>query len=173
MTKNSSATRGTEPHWTALLTAQSLVTVLLLSTGGAILAALSAEATVYQCLDRAGRTVLANKQSGLRDCHVFIAGTPPPATSPGAEPAPQDPALSPEPEMFPPFRPRPLPPDQVPAQDPPIPASPAYDQASSSPSHGPPCSPSLNPLNPLSRPPCTRSDQPGGHPPEQAPGAPY
>ncbi len=165
VTECRSARQRTEPHWTALLTTHSLVTIFLLSTGGAILAALSAEATVYQCLDRAGKTVLSNKQSGLHNCQVFIAGTPESATPPSAAPIPQDPSSSVEPDMFPPFRPRPLPPDEVPAYDPPIPASPGPDRAPSSPStHAEPCSPGFNPLNPLSRPPCARADQPAGQP---------
>jgi hypothetical protein len=130
-------------------------------------------ATVYRCVDAAGKTVLSNKQSGLHNCEILVEGsTPsaPPETGAGSQPP--GPAHNQE-RSFVPAEVPPMPPHQPPDSQqfsggegpPPIPQEP------SSPSHQP-CSPGLNPLNPLSRPPCTRPDQGERRLPEPAPALP-
>jgi hypothetical protein len=107
-------------------------------------------AEVYQCFDAAGETVLTNKPSQLHNCRMLSEGTASALTPPEARTSPQ--VSSP---------PIPSPPPYVPLMPPTNPG------ASSLPSPPAPCARGLNPLNPLSAPPCVRSDQSGA----QAPGA--
>ena len=120
-----------------------------------------AGAAVYECLDRAGKTVLSNKQSGLHHCRVLsedhAPASPPPNA--GMTPPGSSPPMNSEIPSAPPSVP-PMPPDQ-----------PAGMQESSnvtapapSSSQLRPCSYGMNPLNPLSNLPCVQSDQSGAVP---------
>jgi hypothetical protein len=120
-----------------------------------------AGAAVYQCLDRAGKTVLSNKQSGLHHCRVLSEDHAPASTPPnaGMTPPGSSPPMNSEIPSAPPSVP-PMPPDQ-----------PAGMQESSnvtapapSSSQLRPCSYGMNPLNPLSNLPCVQSDQSGAVP---------
>jgi hypothetical protein len=129
-------------------------------------------AAVYQCLDAAGKPLLTNRPAQLHSCHMLNDGTASALTLHGPSTPPQ---VSP-----PPIRSdRPSPPPYVPLMPPDLPTDiqgesigslPAQNPgASSLPSSPPPCARGLNPLNPLSTPPCVGSDQSGAPPPGAAP----
>jgi hypothetical protein len=155
-----------ESHRTGPGTGHRLVSIVLILTGVASMVwPCPIEAAVYQCLDRAGKTVLTNKQSGLHACRTFIEGTPPPSTSSEAGMTPQG---SPAPfnsEIPPAYQPEPMVPNR-PAHDSSMEGWPAPHRGTpSSPPHEQPCSLGFNPLNPLSNPPCVKSDYPSEAPP--------
>lgn len=103
-------------------------------------------AAVYECVDAGGKPLLTNKPVQLHNCRVLSEGTDSEVTPPEASTSPQ---VSP-----PPIRPdKPSPPSHVPPMPSNLPT---------------PCPPGLNPLNPLSTPPCVRSDEPGAQPPQPA-----
>jgi len=122
-------------------------------------------AAVYECLDAAGKPLLTNRPAELHHCHMLSEVTVPHLTPPDVSTPPQ-------------VSPPPSPPSYVP-NDPPMPWNPPTDGAStgtlpapypgaqSSPS--PPCARGLNPLNPLSTPPCVEYDQLGAQPPGAVP----
>jgi hypothetical protein len=133
-----------------------------------------AEAAVYQCRDKAGRTVLTNRPSQLRNCHVISEGTTPPATSSASTKSPQGlpPPIISEGSPAPPYYDDPpMTPDQPPdIEGSPFHSLPEPDPAmSSSTSPSEPCTRGLNPFNPLSAPPCVQSDPSGTNPPEAVP----
>jgi hypothetical protein len=129
-------------------------------------------AAVYQCVDAAGITVLTDRPARLHNCHMLSEGTTSALTPPQASALPQ--------ASSPPNRsgiPSSLP--YVPLMAPTVPTDiqgtsigslPAPNpRPSSSPSPPAPCARGLNPLNPLSAPPCVRSDQSGAQPSAAAP----
>jgi hypothetical protein len=129
-------------------------------------------AEVYQCFDAAGKTVLTNRSSQLHNCHMLSEGSASALTPPQASALPQ--------ASSPPNRSGILsPPPYVPPMPPTVPTDiqgasigslPAPNPGpSSSPSPPAPCARGLNPLNPLSNPPCVRSDQSGMQPSGAAP----
>jgi hypothetical protein len=138
-------------------------TVFFLSSMGGMAFPYPTWAAVYQCRDRAGKNVLTDRPAQLRNCHV-LSGRTTSGLTPSASPS-QDapPPVSSENPPEPPY-------DPAMAMDQPSDAEwslpPPDPAASSSPSQPQPCSRGLNPLNPLSAPPCVRSDQSGANPPE-------
>jgi hypothetical protein len=144
----------------------SVSMVLLLSSALSMVSPWLTWAAVYECLDAAGKPLLTNRPAELHHCHMLSEATTPHLT-------PHD--VSTPPQVSPP----PSPPSYVPI-DPPMSWNPPTDGASigslpapypgaqSSPSPSPPCARGLNPLNPLSTPPCVESDQSGAQPPGAA-----
>jgi hypothetical protein len=127
-------------------------------------------ADVYQCFDDAGKTVLTNRSSQLHNCHMLSEGTASDLTPPEASTSPQvaSPPIRSGISSPPPYVPPPNLPTDI--QGATIGSLPAPNLGtSSSPSPPAPCARGLNPLNPLSAPPCVRSDQPGAQPPGAAP----
>ena len=127
---------------------------------------------IYQCRDSVGEIVLTDRPSQLRNCRVLIEGTAP-APTPHASATTLEGSVPPiTSERSPiPSHASDIPPNESPdrASDwlpPPNPAG-----ASTPPS--PPCSTGLNPLNPLSTPPCARPDQSGATPPPTGTPAPF
>ena len=168
-----SGRHGTEHHRTRPGSIHCLASMMLMLNSVVSLASpYPTWAAVYQCRDAAGKNVLTNRPSQLNNCHVLIeetASTPTPAaaiTTPQILPPPMNSDIPPTPPTAPP-----LPPNrQVDTQG----SSsgslpPANPGASSSRSPVQPCSRGLNPINPLSAPPCTRSDQSGTNSPGAAP----
>lgn len=104
-------------------------------------------AAVYECVDAEGKPVLTNKPAQLHKCHMLSEGT-------DSELMPSE--ASTPPQMSPP----PTRPDRPPRPShvPPIPSN-----------QPTPCVPGINPLNPLSAPPCVQSDQSEAQPPQPAP----
>lgn len=133
-----------------------------------------AKATVYQCLDAAGKTVITNKQSGFRHCQTLSDETvpvPDPVPTPpvsGTMPQASTPAVNPDiPPLSPPLPTMPMVPPRPPdLQGGPMSSQPAIPTPSMppSPSSPQPCSLGLNPLNPMSGPPCEPSNQSGTQP---------
>lgn len=114
-------------------------------------------AAVYQCLDAAGKTVLTDRPTGLHNCHVLSEGTASALMSPGPNALPQLPPQNA------PLIPSNQPPD---SPGPPIGSLPQPNTAAPSPPpSAQPCLRGVNPLNPLTTPPCPRSDQSGARPP--------
>jgi hypothetical protein len=177
-----SARQGTKSRLTVDGRVYGLVSIVLLLSSVAVLGSPQPiGAAVYRCLDRTGNPVLSNRQSGLHRCHVLIedsASPPMPSSDPGMT---LQGAAPPLPSEMPPNAPhyQPLPPDQpllpeqppmTDSQAPSVSAWPARDRdMPSSPPQPHPCIQGLNPLNPLSTPPCVRADQSGGRPAEAAP----
>ena len=120
-------------------------------------------AEVYQCFDATGKTVLTNRSLQLHNCHVLSEGTASALTPREASTSPQ---VS-SPPQYVPFMPPNLPTDVQGALIGSLPAPNLGASSSSSPPA--PCARGLNPLNPLSTPPCFRSDQPRAQPPGGAP----
>ncbi len=116
-----------------------------------------AGAAVYQCLDRAGKTVLSNKQSGLHHCRVLSEDHAPASTPPNAGITP--PGSTPDMNSEIPYVP-PMPPDRPSGTQ----ESPDVTAPAPSSSQLRPCSYGMNPLNPLSNLPCVQSDQSGAAP---------
>lgn len=129
-------------------------------------------AGVYQCRDKAGKTVLTDKPSKLHKCHALSGGTGSALMPPASRTKPQAsaPPISNEGPPDPPYVP-PMPPDQpADTQGASIDSLPAPNPgASASASPPQPCARGLNPFNPLTAPPCVRSDQSEANPPEEAP----
>lgn len=168
-----SARQGTEPGGTHPGCVHCLASlVLLLSSVASVDSPSPTWAAIYQCLDVAGKPVLTDRPSQLHNCHVLseaTASAPTPralSTTPQVSTPPISSDIPPAPLYAPP-----LPPNR-PADTPgaSIGSLPAPNPgASSSPSPPQPCARGLNPLNPLSAPPCVRSDQSGAKPPEAEP----
>lgn len=166
-----SVRQGTEPHRTAHgLVHRLTLTVFLLSGPVGLGSSSLTWAAVYQCLDAEGKTVLSNKQSEFHKCRVLTQETPAAATPPGASMTPQGSTPSVDSELPPTPSVPPMTLNRPADQDPAIRSQPPSNAgASSSPSQLRPCSHGLNPLNPLSSPPCVGSDQAGAKPPGAAP----
>jgi len=119
---------------------------LLLSSVISVLSPRLTWGAVYECVDAGEKPVLTNKPGQLHNCHVLSEGTDSEVTPSEANTTPQ---VSPAP-----IRPdKPFPPSHVP----PMPSNPPT-----------PCAPGINPLNPLSTPPCVRSDPSEAQPPQPA-----
>ena len=164
---------GMEHHRTRPGSAHCLVSMMLMLSGMvSLVSPYPTWAAVYQCRDAAGKIVLTNRPSQFNNCHVLIeetasAPTPPAAiTTPQILPPPMNSDIPPAPPpapLLPPNRQadtQGLSSGSLPAPNP---------GASSSLSPAQPCSRGLNPINPLSAPPCARSDQSGTKPPGAAP----
>ena len=167
-----SATQRTEHRRTRPGSVHCLVSmVLMLSSVVSVASPSPTWAAVYQCRDAAGKSVLTNKPSQLRNCNVLsgepaLASTPPaPSTMPRVSPPSFSPDIPPTSSYAPP-----MPPNQpVDPQGASIGSLPAPNPGASSSIPPPqPCPRGLNPFNPLNAPPCARSDQSGAKPPEAA-----
>lgn len=148
MMKCESGRQSTEHHRTHPSSMYCMVSLVL--TLGSVVSVGSPHLTwaaVYECVDAGGKSVLTNKPAQLHSCHMLSEGIDSELTPSEASTLPQ---VSP-----PPMRP----------------------DRSSRPSHIPPmplnqptpCVPGINPLNPLSAPPCVQSDQSEAPPPQPAP----
>ena len=112
-------------------------------------------AAVYECRDATGKTVLTDRPRSLRNCEMRSKGTASALTPPISSDRPSPPPNSPLPPTLPPeYEETSI--DSLSAPNP---------RSLSSPSPSAPCARGLNPLNPLSAPPCVQSDQPGVQPP--------
>jgi hypothetical protein len=176
----SSARQRTKPRRTRPGCVHCLVsTVLVLSSVVSLDSPDPTWAAVYQCLDAAGKTVLTNRPSELHNCQVLSEGTdsaptpPAPNTTPQVSTPPISSDIPPAPPYAPPNAP-PMPPNRpADTQGASVGSLPAPNPGVSSSLSSPqPCSRGLNPLNPLSTPPCARSDQSGAKPPDAAPASP-
>jgi hypothetical protein len=132
-------------------------------------------ATVYECVDAAGKTVLTNRQSGFRKCRALTDMTQPEHGSSRVSP-PMTEANPPiDSDLAPPLSENPSLPRHRPADrhdsSMTVPSAPNSD-GSSSPSPSQPCQRGLNPLNPLLSPPCPQSEQSGASPSGTAPASP-
>lgn len=146
---------------------------LFLSSVASMNSPYPAWAAVHQCLDAAGKTVLTNRPSQLHNCHVLSEETastpapPTPITTPQVSSPPISSDIPPAPPYAAPAPPN-LPDDAQGSSIGSLP--PPHPGASLSPTPPQPCSRGLNPFNPLSAPPCARSDESGTNPPEAASG---
>jgi hypothetical protein len=158
-----------EPQQTYPFRIQCLVALMLLLSEVYGFAPLLAWAAVYECFDAAGKVVLTNRPAQLHRCHVVSGNTASALAPPEAQMLPQGsrPPTGADKPSPPPYVP--LPADKpTELQGASIGASPAPNSGpSSSPPPNPPCARAFNPLNPLSAPPCVRSNQSGA----QSPGA--
>ena len=135
-------------------------TVLLVGSVGSVASPSTAWAAVYECVDAAGKPVLTNRPSQLKNCHL-LSGRPDAALTPPEESTP--PQASPPPISSD----RPSPPPYAPFMPPNEPKDAQGESfgvlpppnPGASPSPSPPCARGLNPLNPLSTPPCVQPDQ--------------
>jgi hypothetical protein len=164
-----SVDRGTELHLTHPGNAHRLVVMtLLLCSVVSVSSPYPTWAAVYQCLDAARKTVLTNKQSALQHCQVLREETPPTSTPPvsGTTPQVSAPPVNPDMPPAPPYVPSmPMLPPRLPyTQGESIGSQPAPNPDTSSSSSPQPCSLGLNPLNPMSGPPCVPSNQSGTQP---------
>jgi len=133
------------------------------------------EAAVYECLDAAGKTVITNRQSDLHNCRLLSEGADQTVTPPAPSVTPQvsPPALSPDSPPAPPLVPPVIPPVRQPDTRSSLPGLPPPVSAPGmSPAPAQPCSSGLNPLNPLTGPPCATLDQSGTKPSGAAPAPP-
>jgi hypothetical protein len=127
---------------------QCMVSLVLLFSSALTVASLHLTwAAVYECLDAEGKPLLTNKPAQLHNCYLLSEGTdaelkPPEVSSPSQV---SPPSIIPD---------EPYPPPHAPSIPPKLSI---------------PCAPGLNPLNPLSTPPCVQSDQSGAQPPEVTP----
>ena len=124
--------------------------VLFLSTMISVASPHLTRAAVYECLDAGGKPLLTNQPAQLHSCRMLSEGT-------DAKQKPQQKSseVTP-PEVSPPptIHDEPFTPSHVPSIPPNLPT---------------PCAPGVNPLNPLSTPPCVRSDQSVPQPAEATP----
>jgi hypothetical protein len=143
-----SGRQGTEYHRTNPGCVCCMVSlVLLLSSMISVESTCRTWAAVYECVDAGGKPVLTNKPAQLHTCRMLNEGTDSELTPSEASTPPQ--------ELSPPIRAdRPTRPSHVPPMPSNLPT---------------PCPPGLNPLNPLSAPPCVRSNQSGAQPPQPDP----
>jgi hypothetical protein len=149
MMESESGRQRTEHHRTHPSRTYGMVTLaLLLGNVVSIESSHLTWAAVYECVDAAGKPVLTNKPAQLHNCHMLSEDmnselTPSEASTP--------PEVSPLPirpdRLHPPSHVPPMPPSNVPS----------------------PCAPGINPLNPLSSPPCVRPDQSEAQPLQPAP----
>ena len=106
-------------------------------------------AEVYQCRDAAGKPVLTNRLDGLNHCRLLSRDANPVANPPALNQPPQGPIPPINSDVSPP-----------PAAN--LAAPPSIPSAQ-------PCLRGVNPLNPLTAPPCIRSDQSEVKPPGTVP----
>ena len=124
----------------------------------------TAGAAAYQCRDAAGKTVLTNRPSHLDNCHVLAeetssATSPPPAvTTPQVSPPSMNSDLPPAPPYAPSTLPKPQADMRGSARGSSMGSRTVPNpDGELSPSPPQPCLRGLNPLNPLSSPPCDGS----------------
>jgi hypothetical protein len=143
-----SGRQGTEHHRTHPGCIHCMVSsvVLLLSSVVSVAAPQPTRAAVYECLDAGGKPLLTNQPAQLHNCRMLSEGT-------HSEQKPSE-VSTPPPVSPPPIISDDYTPSHVPSMPPNLPT---------------PCARGVNPLNPLSTPPCIRSDQSGAQPPEVAP----
>ena len=125
-----------------------LVAILCFALAACVESPSPALAAIYECRDATGKTVVTDSPKGLHNCEMRSKGTASTLTPSDASPTPQ--------VLLPPI-----------GSDQP---SPPTDDPLPPPLHTPqPCSLDLNPLNPMSGPPCVPSKQsrtqPYGAPP--------
>ena len=123
-------------------------TVILLGSVVSVESPSPALAAIYECRDATGKTVVTDRPKGLHNCEMRSKGTASTLTPSEASPTPK--------VLLPP----------IDSDEP----SPPTDDPLPPPLHNPqPCSLDLNPLNPMSGPPCVPSTQsrtqPYGAPP--------
>lgn len=112
---------------------------------------ISTWATVYKCVDQAGRSVLTNRKAGLQSCRVILEdATGEPKSGVGKKPKHVNPPT--DEGMMPSFTDTPPPPMVFP-NDPPVPS---MNMPPSETSSTQPCAPGFNPLNPMSTAPCAQ-----------------
>lgn len=141
-------------------------TVLLLGSGVSVESPSPAWAAIYECRDATGKTVVTDRPKGLHNCKMRSKGTASALTPSDASPTPQvlPPPISSDQPSPPPDAPLP-PPLPTDSQGASIGSHPAPKSGTSSSSSSPqPCSLELNPLNPMSGPPCVPSNQSGTQP---------
>ena len=161
-----SGRQGTEHHRTHSGCMHCSVSmVLFLSSVVNVVSPCLTWAAVYECLDAAGKPLLTNRPAELHHCHMLSETTVPHLTSPDISTPPQ---VSPPPSYVPNDPPMPWNPPTDGASTGSLPAPSPGAQSSPFPSPSPPCARGLNPLNPLSTPPCFESDQLGAQPPGAA-----
>ena len=142
-----SGRQGTEDHRTHPGCIPCMVSlVLLLSSLVSVAFPHLTRAAVYECLDAEGKPLLTNQPDRLHNCRMLSEGTD--AKQKPAEVTPSE--VSPPPTMHD----GPFTPSHVPSIPPNLPT---------------PCVGGVNPLNPLSTPPCVRSDQSAPQPAEATP----
>lgn len=172
MMERGRAKQGTESHRTHPRCIHCLVPmVLLLSCVVSMEAPPFTWAATYQCVDKTGKTMLTNRPSELHSCHMLSEGTASALTPHEASMLPQvsPPPISSEIPSLPPYAPPMSPNWSTDSQGASTGSLPAPSPgALSSPSPPPPCFRGLNPLNPLSTPPCVRPDQSEPQPPKAA-----
>jgi hypothetical protein len=138
----------TEYHRTHPGCIRCMVSLVLLLLGSVVSVASPhlTKAAVYECLDARGKPLLTNQPAQLHNCRMLSEGTHSEQKHPEVSTPPQ---VSPPPILSDDYTP-----SHVPSMPPNLPT---------------PCARGVNPLNPLSTPPCVRSDQSGAQPPESAP----
>ena len=158
-------TQNTGAHWVSPAhSTRRMLMVGLIGGLSLVNPLVSTWAAVYQCVDKTGKTVLTNRQTGLRHCRLLVEDT---VAGPkaGAGRKSQDSTEQTDVDMAPALAdgltPLPMPNDsgylRMGSPDTRLP------NPSSSSSPGPPCPPGLNPLNPLNDIPCSvqGESQPG------------
>ena len=119
-------------------------------------------ASVYQCVDHAGRQILTNRTAGLRNCHVLLESATG-ESKPGAGKKPKASNQPTDDGTSPPYIDTP-PPATVFPNDPPMPW---MNTSPGDTSSAQPCAPGFNPLNPMSTAPCAQADDPHASGPGQ------
>ena len=153
-----STTQNAGLHWASLARCAHCLLMVGLISGFMLV---SAWAAVYQCVDKTGKTILTNRPTGLRHCHVIIEDTVA-GSKTGAGRKSQGSTEPIDSGVGDGLTPIPLPNDSgYPRMDNPN-APPPTSSIPSPP--GQPCPPGVNPLNPLNDIPCSSSGepQPGG-----------
>ena len=129
-------------------------------------------AEVYQCRDAAGKPVLTNRLEGLNHCRLLSRDANPVANPPALNQPPQGPIppINSDVSAPPPSAP-PIPTNQPTDTRGPSAGSPPAANLAAPPStpSAQPCLRGVNPLNPLTAPPCIRSDQSEVKPPGTIP----
>jgi len=122
-------------------------------TGVAVLAVLllvplSAQATIYQCLDASGAKVLTDTPAQLKSCTPLSTGS---AGSPSLSPTPAGPPVTPPTSAGPrsPSAVSTAPPPEPTESEPPPGADDELPPSGQAPPNLPTCKPGLDPLNPL------------------------
>ena len=124
--------------------------VLLLTNVSWLAFPTSIWASVYKCVDQSGRTVLTNRKTEFQNCQVILESATGESKS-GASKKPK-PVSEPMAEgAIPPFVDTSPPPNAFPNE-------PWMYSSPGSTSSAQPCAPGVNPLNPMSTPPCTPTD---------------
>lgn len=112
-------------------------------------------ASVYTCVDGTGKTVLTNRTTGFKNCHILLESATGESKSGSGKKSKN--ASQPTDDGMPSSFTDPAPPPMEFPNDPlrPWMSSPPGDTSSAQ-----PCAPGFNPLNPMSTTPCPQSDEP-------------